>query len=76
MNLCPTPRVINTIQVTINEYIWNSKPAKIKAKILQQNITEGCLTLPNILKYYQAAPLVTIAQWWMRKPSAKDSCFF
>lgn len=63
MNLYIPNKIITTIQATINRFIWNSKPARIKAVTLQQNISEEGLALPNILKYYRVVQLVTITQW-------------
>lgn len=63
----------NTIQASINRFIWNVKPARIKFKFFQQNILEGRLAVPNILKYYQAGQIVVVAQGWMREDSIKDS---
>lgn len=67
LNLFISKIIINTIQATINRFIWKVKPPRVKAKIIQQSIRNGGVATPNILAYYyQAVHLVALTQWWAK----------
>lgn len=65
--------LINKIQSTTNKFIWNHKPPRIKATIMQQQIREGGLAVTSFLNYYRAAHLTVVSQWWNAEEDRTDS---
>lgn len=48
--------LLNKMQAIVNKFIWNNKKPRMLA--VEKRLQNGGLAIPNIRKYYHAAPLV------------------
>ena len=55
----------------ISRFIWNGRKPRIKYCTLQLTKEKGCMALPNLKDYYQAAQLGTIIKRCDEDYSAK-----
>lgn len=56
---------------SINTFLWNNKPARIKRSILQLPKAEGGLALPNFRHYYWACNITKLI-YWVKHGSLQD----
>lgn len=55
--------MLNLIQGLLNKFIWGYEKLRVK----QNKLSQGRLAAPNIIRYYHAALLTAITQWWQDK---------
>lgn len=60
-------KYINVFQGMFNDFIWNNKIPRVKVTVLQQEIVNGRIAYPSILKYYQASRLATMLWQWKQE---------
>lgn len=49
-------KLLNSIQMILNRFIWSKKKtARIRARMMQQSVYDGGIGTPNIKVYYRAA---------------------
>ena len=58
----PPDNLVNELQKTVFQFVWNRKQDRISRKIAVRSIAKGGLGIPNIKTYINALKLI-----WIRK---------
>lgn len=60
---------LKKLQAELLQYVWNYKWHRIPHSVLMASRSDGGLAFPNLVKYYQAALLLSIASWFTQHSS-------
>ena len=63
----PPDNIINAIQKTIFQFVWNSKNDRISRKVSVKNVNDGGIGIPDVRKYMNALKLT-----WIRKLCSRN----
>jgi hypothetical protein len=62
-----TTQLFICLERTVLNFIWKNRKPRIYQRIMNNKITSGCITIPDLKLYYRAMVIKTAWYWYRNR---------